>query len=116
MNELLPSSLIPVIIELSGIPGNKLVNQITKEERQKLYQLMTDLSLTVTGTRSIEEGIITAGGVNCKEINPKTMASKLVEGLYFAGEVIDVDADTGGYNLQIAWSTGFVAGTTAAII
>lgn len=109
LNELLPASLIPVIISLSEIDPYKPVNQITKEERNKLAGLLKELPLTVRSTRGLSEAIITAGGVCVKEINPKTMESKLVKGLYFAGEVMDVDALTGGYNLQIAWSSGNAA-------
>ncbi len=114
LTELLPASLIPVMVELSGIPGDKPVNQITREERQRLKELLQGLPLTVTRPRPLEEAVITAGGVRVKEVDPRTMASKLVKGLYFAGEVLDVDALTGGYNLQVAWSTGYVAGWEAA--
>lgn len=114
LDDLLPRSLIPVIIELSGIDPLKPVHQITKEERQRLISLFKELPLTVLRPRSMNEAIVTAGGVNVKEIDPKTMESKLVKGLYFAGEVMDVDAYTGGYNLQIAFSTGYVAGKNAS--
>ena len=113
LDELLPKKLIPVIIELSGIPERKKVRDITKAERLKLVELLKSLSLEITGTRPINEAIITSGGVSVKEINPKTMESKIVPGLYFAGEVIDVDAYTGGFNLQIAYSTGDLAGESA---
>ena len=103
--------MIPVIIDLSGISKEKKVNQITKEERQSLVRLMKNLTTTIEKTRPLNEGIITAGGVSTDEINPSTMESKLVSGLYFAGEVIDVDAYTGGFNLQIAFSTGYLAGS-----
>ena len=102
--------MIPVIIELSGIEPNKKINEITKKERIKLVELLKKLEIKIEGFRPIEEAIITAGGINIKEINPKTMESKLVKGLYFAGEIIDVDAYTGGFNLQIAYSTGYTAG------
>ena len=102
--------MIEVVINLSGIKESKKVNEITKEERLKLVELLKNFEVTITGFRPIEEAIVTAGGVSTKEINPKTMESKLVKGLYFAGEVIDVDSYTGGFNLQIAYSTGFVAG------
>ena len=111
LEELLPKKLIPVIIDFSQIDENKKVNEITKEERFKLIDLLKNFEVTVTGFRSVEEAIVTAGGINVKEINPKTMESKIVKGLFFAGEIIDVDAYTGGFNLQIAYSTGFVAGS-----
>ncbi len=111
LNDLLPLSLVSVIVELTGIDPFKKVNSVTKEERGKLLSLLKSLPLTVTGFCPIEQAIITSGGVNVKEINPSTMQSKLVEGLYFAGEIIDVDAYTGGFNLQIAFSTGFLAGS-----
>ena len=107
---LFPSKLIPVMIKLSGIDPEKKVNAITKEERISFVKLIKNLPLTVTGTRSFNEAIITRGGVSVKEINPSTMESKLVKGLFFAGEVIDVDTETGGFNLQVAWSTGHLAG------
>ena len=110
LDKLLPKKMIEVIIKLSGIKENKKVNEITKEERFKLVELLKNFEVTITGFRPIEEAIVTAGGVSTKEINPKTMESKLIKGLYFAGEVIDVDSYTGGFNLQIAYSTGFVAG------
>ena len=111
---LFPSKLIPVMIRLSGIDPDKKVNEITREERSAFVTLIKNLPMTVTGTRSFNEAIITRGGVNVKEINPSTMESKLVKGLYFAGEVIDVDTETGGFNLQVAWSTGHLAGLSAA--
>ena len=111
---LFPSKLIPVMIRLSEIDPDKKVNEITKEERSSFVKLIKNLPMTVTGTRSFNEAIITRGGVSTKEINPSTMESKLVKGLYFAGEVIDVDTETGGFNLQVAWSTGHLAGTSAA--
>ena len=113
LSKLLPKSLIPVIIKLSGIPNNKKVNQISREERLNLCSIMKALPLHITDFRPIEEAIITSGGISVKEIDPKTMQSKLVNGLFFAGEIIDVDAYTGGFNLQIAFSTGFVAGENA---
>jgi len=111
LGELLPRSLIPVVVELSGIPRDKYVNQISREERRILVKLLKGLDLTVSRFRPIEEAIVTSGGVNVNEINPSTMESKLVKGLFFAGEVIDVDGYTGGFNLQIAFSTGYVAGS-----
>ncbi|MBC7320319.1 NAD(P)/FAD-dependent oxidoreductase [bacterium] len=112
LGELLPKSLIPVIVELSGIPRDKYVNQITREERKRLVRLLKNLLITVSKFRPIEEAIVTSGGVNVSEINPSTMESKIVKGLFFAGEVIDVDGYTGGFNLQIAFSTGYVAGSS----
>ena len=113
LDELLPQKLIAVIIALSGIEESKEVHQITKEERKTLVKLLKGFTVTIAGTRPIEEAIVTSGGINLKEINPKTMESKLIKGLYFAGEVIDLDAFTGGFNLQIAFSTGYVAGINA---
>lgn len=109
MKDLLPSRLIPLIIELAGIDPQKPINQISKEERQQIGYMLQHMPLTVKGLRSVEEAIVTAGGISLKEFNPKTMESKLVKGLYGAGEVLDIDAFTGGYNLQAAFSTGFVA-------
>ena len=114
LDELLPKSLIPVIIKLSEIDENKEISFITKEERTRLLKTIKGLPLTVLKFRPVEEAIITSGGIKVSEINPSTMESKLVSGLYFAGEVIDVDAYTGGFNLQIAWSTGYLAGISAA--
>lgn len=114
LDALLPKKLVPVIVKLSGIPMSLKVNQVTKEQRTALANLLKNLTLTVTRFRPIEEAIITSGGVNTKEINPSTMESKLCEGLYFAGEVIDVDAYTGGFNLQIAFSTGHLAGESCS--
>ena len=109
LDKLLPKKMIPVIVRLSDIDGNKKVNEITKQERQKLVSLIKGLELTITGLRGFNEAIITQGGINVREINPTTMESKLVKNLYFAGEVLDVDALTGGFNLQVAWSTGYAA-------
>ncbi len=114
LDGLLPSKMIPVIIRLSGILPEKKVNEITREERNALVVLLKNLTMTVNGVRGFQEAIITQGGVHVKEINPSTMESKLVKGLYFAGEVLDLDAVTGGFNLQIAWSTGYLAGVSAA--
>ena len=111
---LLPRKMIPVAVKLSGIRPTEKVNQITKEQRQKLVQVLKDIKVTVTDFSPVEEAIVTSGGVKTSEINPKTMESKLVSNLFFAGEVIDVDAYTGGFNLQIAFSTGFCAGENAA--
>lgn len=110
LDELLPKKLIPIIIKLSGIDENKKVNSITKEERKMLLNLLKNLTFKVKGLRDIKEAIVTAGGVSTKEIDPSTMQSKIINNLYFAGEVIDVDAFTGGYNVQIALSTGYLAG------
>lgn len=110
LNDLLPKAMIPVIIEKSSIDENKKINEIKKEERNKLIENIKHFKIQITGFRPIKEAIVTAGGINVKEINPKTMQSKIVKGLYFAGEIIDVDAYTGGFNLQIAYSTGFTAG------
>ena len=109
MKDLLPNRLIPLIIELAGIDPQKPINQISKEERQQIGYMLQHMPLTVKGLRPVEEAIVTAGGISLKEFNPKTMESKLVKGLYGAGEVLDIDAFTGGYNLQAAFSTGYVA-------
>ena len=110
LNKLLPKSLIPVIIELSNIDENKKINQISTEERLRLVKLLKDLRFNISSLGGYNEAIVTAGGINTKEINPKTMESKIIKNLFFAGEVIDVDAYTGGYNIQIALSTGVLAG------
>lgn len=110
LNDLLPQKMIEPMIQLSGIEKEKKVNSITKQERAKLVHLLKNFEIIIGGFRPIEEAIVTSGGVSIKEINPKTMESKLVKGLYFAGEIIDVDAYTGGFNLQIAYSTGYAAG------
>lgn len=110
LEKLLPKKMIDTIVNLSKIQPNKKVNEITKEERMRIVELLKKFEVTITGFRPIDEAIVTAGGISTKEINPKTMESKLVKGLYFAGEIIDVDSYTGGFNLQIAYATGFVAG------
>ncbi|MCI8659521.1 MAG: NAD(P)/FAD-dependent oxidoreductase [Lachnospiraceae bacterium] len=110
LSQLLPSKLIPVIIERSGIPPEKPVNAITRAKRRELVDVLKEFRLTLTGLRDYREAIITQGGISVGQVNPKTMESKLVGGLYFAGEVLDLDAVTGGFNLQIAWSTGYLAG------
>ena len=110
LDKLLPQKMIPVIIELSKIDENKKVNEITKEERKRIVFLLKNFIITIKNFRPVEEAIITCGGINTKEIDPKTMESKIIKGLYFAGEIIDVDSYTGGFNLQIAYSTGFTAG------
>ena len=102
--------MIPVITELSKIDKYKKVNEITKDERRNLLEVIKKLPLTIKGLRPVSEAVITSGGVSTKEINPSTMESKIMPGLFFAGEVIDVDAYTGGFNLQIAFSTGYLAG------
>ncbi|MCR4788352.1 MAG: NAD(P)/FAD-dependent oxidoreductase [Lachnospiraceae bacterium] len=114
LSDLLPSKLIPVIIGRSGIDENKKVNLVSKEERLRLGAILKNFDLTVSGIRPVEEAIITQGGVNTKEIDPSTMGSKIQKGIYFAGEVIDTDALTGGFNLQTAFSTGYLAGSSAA--
>ena len=114
LDDLLPKKLIPVAVSLSGIDPRKKINSITREERQSLIDVIRGLKLSLVGFRPLEEAIITKGGISVKEIDPKTMASKKCAGLYFAGEVIDVDAYTGGFNLQIAFSTGMLAGRSAA--
>lgn len=110
LDKLLPQKIIPVVIELSKIHESKKVNEITKEERKRLVELLKNFTITIKSFRPVEEAIITCGGINTKEIDPKTMESKLIKGLYFAGEIIDVDSYTGGFNLQIAYSTGYTAG------
>ncbi len=110
LDKLLPQKMIPEVIKLSNINEEKRVNEITKEERKQIIKLLKNFEITIKGFRPVEEAIITSGGINTKEINPKTMESKLIKGLYFAGEIIDVDSYTGGFNLQIAYSTGYTAG------
>ncbi len=110
LDSILPRKMIPVIIKLSKIPEDKPVNQITKEERAVLVSLLKDFTLHITGTRPISEAVVTAGGIDIKEVEPSTMESKLIKGLFFAGEILDVDGYTGGYNLTIAFSTGYTAG------
>ncbi|MCM1160103.1 MAG: NAD(P)/FAD-dependent oxidoreductase [Roseburia sp.] len=109
LGSLFPAKLIPVMLQMSPILPEKKCNEISKEERRAFLELVKNLEMTITGTRGFEEAIITQGGLSVKEVNPSTMESKRVEGLYFAGEVLDLDAVTGGYNLQIAWSTGYLA-------
>ena len=114
LSALLPRVMIGVVLDMAYLDGLKLVNQVTKEERQRLLQTLKHFAVPIVATRPLAEAIVTAGGVDVKEINPKTMESKLVQGLYFAGEVMDVDGYTGGFNLQAAFSSGFVAGCAAA--
>lgn len=113
LDKLLPKKLIPVIIELSGINENKKVNEITKIERKKLLKLFKEFELTVKGLAGFDKAIVTSGGVDLREVDPKTMKSKKIDNLYFAGEILDIDGPTGGYNLQAAWSTGYLAGENA---
>ena len=110
LNKLLPGKLIPVIVELSGIDENKKVNEITKSERKKLIKLLKEFELSVKDIVGFEKAIVTSGGVDLKEVEPKTMRSKIIDNLYFAGEILDIDGPTGGYNLQVAWSTGYLVG------
>ena len=112
MGGLAGRTMIPVLVELSGIDPETKVHSVTREQRHQLVHLFKHFPVRVSGTRPFEEAIVTAGGVALEEINPRTMESKLVEGLYFAGEVLNLDAYTGGFNLQIAWSTGYVAGNS----
>ena len=114
LDKLLPQKMIPLIVELSGINENKRVNEITKTERKRLGQLLKCFTITIKAFRPVEEAIITSGGISTREIDPKTMESKIIKGLYFAGEIIDVDAYTGGFNLQIAYSTGYTAGISVS--
>lgn len=116
LGDLLPSKLIPVMIETSGLSAYQKVHDITKAQRQTFVRLLKNFSFTVKGLRPIEEAIVTAGGVDVRQVNPKDMQSKLVTGLYFAGEILDVDAYTGGFNLQIAFSTGYKAGLSVAAL
>lgn len=115
VDSLFPAKLRPVMVELSVIPDDKKVNEITREERLNFVRLIKDFKMTLTGLRGYSEAIITKGGVSVKDIDPGTMESKKSSGLYFAGEVLDLDALTGGYNLQIAWSTGYLAGMNAGL-
>lgn len=114
LDELLPKSVIPFIIERSGVPSSRQVNSITKQERQRLVFVIKDFELTIVGNEGFDRAVVTSGGVDVRQVNPKTMESRLVRGLYFGGEVLDIDALTGGYNFHIALATGYVAGTSAA--
>ena len=114
LGDLLPQKFIPVYVKMSGVDPHIKVHSITREQRKTLVSLLKAFPVEIRGPRSVSEAIITSGGVKVSEVNPSTMASKKLGGLYFAGEVLDVDAYTGGFNLQIAWSTGFVAGQNAA--
>jgi predicted Rossmann fold flavoprotein len=111
LTDLASRRMIPVLVSLSEIPPETKVNSVTREQRRRLVELFKSLRLDITSPRPIDEAVITSGGVDTREINPKTMESKLIKGLYFAGEIIDVDAYTGGFNLQIAWSTANAAAT-----
>ena len=111
---LLPLSMIPVMIKLSGIEPEKKVDYISREERNKLVHLLKELELTPIGMLGFKWSVVTSGGVALKEVNPNTMCSKKVENLYFAGEILDLDGPSGGYNLQECWSTGYLAGESAA--
>ncbi|MFH1308744.1 MAG: NAD(P)/FAD-dependent oxidoreductase, partial [Patescibacteria group bacterium] len=110
LNKLLPKKLIPVIVELSRINGEKMVNEVTKIERKRIIKLLKEFELSFKGLVGFEKAIITSGGVDLKEVDQKTMKSKIIDNLYFAGEILDIDGPTGGYNLQVAWSTGYLAG------
>lgn len=112
LDRLLPQKLIPVAVERSGVPGETRCNSMTREQRRSLLGVLKDFTVEIEGFRPIAEAIVTAGGVSLKEVDPRTMGSKLIEGLYFAGEMLDVDAPTGGYNLQIAFATGRLAGVS----
>ena len=114
LGALLPRAMVPVMVERTGIPADTKVHSITRQQRRRLLELLKCFSIDVTGPRPVEEAIVTSGGIKVSEIDPKTMQSKLVRGLFFAGEIIDVDAYTGGFNLQIAWATGHAAGQAAA--
>ena len=114
MKTLLPQSLIPVFLAVSGIDPNKKGSQISRNDRAVIYKLLTDFRLEIASTRGFEDAIVTKGGVSLKEIDPQTMESKIISGLYFCGEVLDIDGVTGGYNLQAAFSTGYLAGCSAS--
>jgi predicted Rossmann fold flavoprotein len=116
LDELLPQRLIPIVIELSGIDPQKKINLVTKEERKKLVHLLKEFELNVEKLLGFDKAVITSGGVSLREVDPKTMKSKIIDNLYFAGEVLDLDAPTGGYNLQESWSTGHLAGKSAGSI
>lgn len=114
LENLLPGGLVPVVLQMAGISAQKPVHQVTREERRRLVKTIKDLLVALSRPRPLAEAIVTAGGVSVKELNPQTMESKLVKRLYFAGEVVDVDGLTGGYNLQAAFAMGFLAGAAAA--
>jgi len=110
LTDLLPRSMIPVVLDLIAVPGDLQANSLTKQQRRSLVEVLKAFPIEATGKRPVAEAIVTSGGIKTAEIDPKTMMSKLVQGLYFAGEVIDCDAYTGGFNLQIAWATGYAVG------
>ena len=112
MDKLFPAKLVGLMVELSQIHPDKKVNEITREERKNLVNLIKNWEMTITGTRGFREAIITQGGIHVKQVNPSTMESKVISGLYIAGEMLDIDALTGGFNLQLAWSTGYLAGSS----
>ena len=114
LDDLLPQKLIPVVVELSGVPGRQKVHDLTREQRQSLLRVLKHFPVEISAPCPVEDAIVTSGGVKVREIDPKSMESKIVKGLYFAGELMDTDAYTGGFNLQIAWSTGHLAGRSAA--
>ena len=114
LDALLPRAMIPVMVARSGIPPQTKVHSVTREQRRRLLELCKAFPIPIAGPRPVEEAVVTSGGIKVSEIDPRTMASKLVSGLFFAGEIIDVDAYTGGFNLQIAWATGRAAGESAA--
>ena len=116
MTDLLPRSMIPIVLEILSISPDLQANSLTKQQRRSIVELLKSFPLEIIGKRPVAEAIITSGGVKVSEIDPKTMESKLIKGLYFAGEIIDCDAYTGGFNLQSAWSTGFVAGMSAKTV
>ena len=113
IERMLPRKMVPVFLRKAGVPEDKKVRDITKKERRRMEELMKGMEMHITGVRGFEEAIVTRGGVNVKEVSPTTMESKLVDHVFFAGEILDVDAVTGGFNLQIAWSTGYTAGYSA---
>ena len=110
MERMLPRKMVPVFLKTAGIPEEKKVRDITKKERRRMEELMKGMEMHISGVRGFEEAIVTRGGVNVKEVSPTTMESRIVKNVFFAGEILDVDAVTGGFNLQIAWSTGYTAG------
>ena len=113
IEQMLPRSMVPIFLRLAGVASDKKVHDISRPERRRMEEMMKAIPMHIEGVRGFDEAIITRGGVAVREIDPSTMESRLVKNVYFAGEIIDVDAETGGYNLQIAWSTGYLAGVTA---
>jgi hypothetical protein len=116
LDDLLPRKFIPLMVRLSGIDPQKASNQVSRQERKRLLQLLKEFELTVLATRPIDEAIVTAGGIDVREVDPRTMQSRLVKALFFAGEILDIDGYTGGFNLQAAFSTGYLAGKNAALL